>query len=265
MSPPDLASICRQIPLLRDLPIEEFTITPLAGYTNHTVRLQTETADWVLRIPKPATDSYIDRAAEAHNQELAADLQLAPTVAWRDESGLSLTPTLAGQALQADDLNQAGCLARVAAAIGRLHHSGLRFAGQVNPGELIERYYQLLPAERQQTLRPRLLQARDQLEWLRERDLPLVASHNDLELESLLVDGNHIWMIDWEFSAMASPYWDLATLCNAAQLSESRAREFIQAYCAGDRQMKESVLAVYRNLLMLLSDCWMQALVPETE
>ena len=265
MNNPDLGSICQQIPLLRDLRVEDFKITPLAGYTNHTVRLQTGTADWVLRIPKPATNSYIDRAAEAHNQELAAALKLAPTVAWRDESGLSLTPTLAGQAVQADDLDQSEYLERVAAAIGRLHHSGLRFAGQVNPGELIERYYQLLPTERQQALRPRLLQARDQLDWLRDRDLPRVASHNDLVLENLLVEGNHIWMIDWEFSAMASPYWDLATLCNAAGLNENRSRDFMQAYCADDRQMKESVLAVYRNLLMLLSDCWMIALVPETE
>ena len=63
---------------------------------------------------------------------------------------------------------------------------------------------------------------------------------------------------------MASPYWDLATLCNAARLSSVQAAEFLHSYCADAPGMEESTLCDYRCLLQLLSDCWMNAFVPET-
>jgi thiamine kinase-like enzyme len=67
-------------------------------------------------------------------------------------------------------------------------------------------------------------------------------------------------MIDWEYSAMASPYWDLATLCNAAQLDLAQSRQLLRDYCTDAAQMKESTLFDYRGLLKLLNDCWMAAL-----
>ena len=63
----------------------------MPGYTNRNYRLYNQNFDWVLRIPKPATDHFIDRDAEAHNQALVQRLGLAPQVAWRDATGISLT------------------------------------------------------------------------------------------------------------------------------------------------------------------------------
>jgi thiamine kinase-like enzyme len=71
---------------------------------------------------------------------------------------------------------------------------------------------------------------------------------------------NKLWLIDWEYSAMASPYWDLAILCNEADLDLPQSRLLLQAYCLGGPAMKESMLFDYRTLLKLLSDCWMAAL-----
>lgn len=265
MNTPDLNAVFTRVPLLRESKPEDFTITELVGYTNHTLRLQKGDADWVLRIPKTKMDAYIDRAAETHNQQQAADLGLAPGLAWRDDSGLSLMQMIPGRTLQADDLDRPACLETVAATLSRLHRSDLRFEGRVNLAELIHRYYRLLPEDRQQELSPRLQKAAEQLGWLEDRELPAVASHNDPTLENWLLDGDRLWLLDWEFSAMASPYWDLAILSNTAQLSSTRAADLLKAYCAGEAQMKESVFAVYRELLQLLSDCWMLALVPETE
>jgi len=96
---------------------------------------------------------------------------------------------------------------------------------------------------------------------LDDRDHEYVPSHNDLVLENLLLDDGRTWLIDWEFSAMASPFWDLASLANAAGLDYAGSRELLRLYCAGGPQMEESLLFDYRNLLQLLSDCWMAALV----
>jgi hypothetical protein len=62
---------------------------------------------------------------------------------------------------------------------------------------------------------------------------------------------------------MASPYWDLATICNSAGLNETKSRQLLQIYCEAAGPMKESTLFHYRELLQLLSDCWMSAFAAE--
>lgn len=259
----ELADAFARIEPLRAQRLEDFTVTALPGYTNRNYRLRKAGQDWVLRIPKADTNAYVDRHAEARNQAQAARLGLAPTAAWRDDSGLSLTPTLPGRALLPRDLVDPRSRRVVTAALSRLHGSGFEFIGRVDPGELIARYYQMTPAAAQAALSTRWQQARETLRWLDGRDLPAVASHNDPILENLLLDGDRLWLIDWEFSAMASPYWDLATLCNAASLTAPQALQLMQDYCTSTEPMQESVLCAYRELLQLLSDCWMAALVPE--
>ena len=56
---------------------------------------------------------------------------------------------------------------------------------------------------------------------------------------------------------------DLVAAClpiEAAALDDAQSVALLQLYCAGGPQMEESLLFDYRNLLQLLSDCWMAAL-----
>jgi thiamine kinase-like enzyme len=257
---PDLIEIFTQIPLLHELSPDNFTITPLAGFSNQNYRLHNRHADWVLRIPKPRTNGFIDRAAEAHNQDQVRRLDLAPQVAWRSPSGLSLTPTIsAGRSLARPDFTTEQMLQGIIAPIRRLHRSGLRFHGNTNLGELLDNHFDLLSASEQAPFLPRLRQARRLLALLETTDVEYVPSHRDLVLENLLFDERRLWLIDWEYSAMASPYWDLATLCNEAELDRVQSRRLLQVYCADGAEMKESLLFDYRGLLRLFSECWMAA------
>ncbi len=239
----------------------DFTITPLAGYTNRNFHLHNHQHDWVLRIPRAKTNGFIDRAAEAHNQTLAHQLQIAPRVLWRDSQGTTLTPTLStSRELCAADFGNDAMLKIIVDPIRRLHLSGLPFRGRVNLQALLYEHFAMLSEGDQQRLAPRLRQAERVLKLLQTRDDAYVASHNDLVLENLMFDNSRLWLIDWEYSAMASPYWDLATLCNAANLDLQQSQRLLRAYCAGERVMEESILFDYRGLLKLLSDCWMAAL-----
>lgn len=250
------------IPPLEGLTPGDFSITPLPGYTNTNLRLRNRGQDWVLRVPRASTDRFIDRAAEAHNQALACDLGIAPRPAWCGESGLMLTATLAAsRSPGAADLADRSILQSVLEPVRRLHRSGAAFRGRVDLARLLERYYSMLDETRQREFRHRLRAARELLPLLADRDLDYVPSHNDLVLENLLLDGERTRLIDWEFSAMASPYWDLASLCNSAGLDYAGSRELLRLYCADAPRMEESLLFDYRNLLQLLSDCWMAALV----
>lgn len=260
MSQAEIEKAFSRLPPLLEFVPEDFEITPLAGLTNHNFRLQNSTHDWVMRIPKPETSPYIDRKAEAHNQALAFDLGVAPQACWRDSAGVTLTPTLrSSRALQAADFDSDNMLAAILAPIQRLHRSQLRFRGKVDLNHLLRRYFEILSQADRQRLWPRMQQAERILSLLEARDSLYVASHNDLVLDNLLLDNKRIWLIDWEFSAMASPYWDLATLCNAANLDLENSQRLLRVYCAGAPAMDESVLFDYRGLLRLLSECWMAA------
>jgi len=247
--------------VLADFTVDDFTITPLAGYTNQNFRLYNHQHDWVLRIPRAKTDRFIDRDAEAHNQTLAYQLQIAPQASWRDHEGITLTPTLStSRALCAVDFGNDTMLKIVVEPIQRLHRSGLSFRGRVNLRQLLSDHFALLSGSDQQRLEPRLQQAERVLKLLQTRDQAYVSSHNDLVLDNLMFDNTRLWLIDWEYSAMASPYWDLATLCNSANLDSPQSRRLLQIYCAESLVMEESILFDYRELLQLLSDCWMAAL-----
>ena len=262
MNQVDLEALFPRLPLLQDFVPGDFEITPLAGYTNHNFRLQNYRHDWVLRIPKPETDRFIDREAEAHNQALAGGLGIAPQVSWRDGSGITLTPTLrSSRALRATDFDDDNMLQTILTPVQRLHRGGLAFQGRVDLKELLSRHFAILKRTDQEKLKPRLQQAERLLSLLETSDSPYVASHNDLVLDNLLLDDANIWLIDWEYSAMASPYWDLATICNAANLDLNRSRRLLYRYSDGGEPMQESILFDYRGLLKLLTDCWMAALV----
>lgn len=254
----DLEQAFACIPQLAGSSQAEYTITVLPGYTNRNYRLRNRDRDWVLRCPRVETNRFIDRVAEAHNQALAVGLGIAPEAAWRDDSGMTLTATLTrSHSPVTADFTRAKSLATLLAALQKLHRSGLPFRGRVDLNELLPRYFAQLDEVQQQRMQPRLRQAERILGRLEVIDTARVASHNDLVLENLLLDTDQPWLIDWEYSAMASPYWDLATLCNAARLDYRQSRFVLDTYCVDGSPMEESILFDYRGLLQLLSDCWM--------
>ncbi len=262
MNEPELTAVFRRIEPLADRDPGEYDIRRLPGYTNDNYHLENAHEDWVLRIPRAATNPHIDRRAEALNQHLAVELGIAPRPVWRADDGLSLTPTIRpGDPVEAADLRDPAQRAQALEPLRRLHRSGKRFQGRLEPGPLIERYEALLPATRRVEFATRLRAARLLWPLVQDRDAEYVPSHGDPVLENLLVGDDRVWLIDWEFSAMASPCWDLAILYNAARLDYAESRALLTDYCADGLQVEESLLFDYRNLLQLLSDCWMAALV----
>ena len=260
MKPGEIDWFLSLIPELDRINPADIKRTELSGLTNLNFRLQIEDQDWVLRIPKPETNLHIDRDAEIHNQLLANQLGIAPRPVWRDNSGASLTPTLKStRPISASELNQPDTLKALLMPVRKLHRSGFRFLGAVNLKDTIHQYFSALPEARQLDFSQRMDEAQYRYDRIDEHDCEAVASHNDLVLENCLIGSQSLWLIDWEFSSMASPYWDLATLCNAANFDRVQSNRLLECYCADGVQMEESLLCDYRTLLQLLSDCWMAA------
>lgn len=248
-----------RIPLLRNYQPDDFKIQRLPGLTNHTYHIKNLEHDWVLRIPKPDTNAYIDRRAEVANNEIAIQLGLAPDCLWRDDSGLSLTKTLQHtQSPTAADLCSPEILRAVLARLEKLHNSQQKFHGRVNIRELLKRYFALVPVAYKASIHNDFTSALQRLTIIEQKDRTLTPSHNDLILQNLLIDTNQqVWFIDWEYSSMASPYWDLATLCNTADLDLEQSFNLLKMYKSQHHISDIDLLMDYRQVLEVLTQCWM--------
>ena len=144
------------------------------------------------------------------------------------------------------------------ARLGVLHQSKTGFSPPVNLELLLKRYFDLLGQDQQLALEADYQSAGEKIESLSPRDATPVPSHNDLVFENILRDdSNRIWLIDWEYASMASPYWDLATLCNSANLDELESALLLQIYEQSCARLDIGVLMDYRFILGLLTTCWM--------
>ncbi len=257
----ELKHAFERIPLLKDYQPADFKIQRLPGLTNHSFHLKNLENDWVLRIPKMDTNCYIDRKAEAINNNIAIQLKLAPSCLWRDDSGLSLTTTLCHtQSPTAQDLSNPEILSSVLKKLKILHTSKQNFHGRVNIRALIKRYFSLIPSQQQPLISHDFSNALERLISIEKKDLTLTPSHNDLILQNLLINANsQIWFIDWEYSSMASPYWDLATLCNAADFDLEQSFNLLNIYHNQQNISDIDLLMDYRYVLQVLSQCWMMA------
>lgn len=256
-----LKAVFKRVPLLAARGLQDFQIKLLPGYTNQNFHLKNDQNDWVLRIPKQETNLYINRQYEAHNAALANRIGIAPECIWRDDSGLSLSNTLLdSRTINTKDLDDRIVLRGLLKIVARLHGARFKFQGEVDLQKLLKQYYQLVPEKQQKSLKISFLSALSKAEKLSRDKTPLVLSHNDLILENILVTkAGQIWVIDWEYASMASPYWDLATLCNAAGLSCADCNWVLGEYQSHELKLDADILLEYRYVLDILSKCWMAA------
>ena len=256
---PDLKSVFERIPRLRSFQPEDFAINQLAGFTNFNFRLRNKTRDWILRIPKSETNQFINRSFEANNVEAVSELGFVPETIWRDDSGLSLAVSCSrARPLHPDDMRNELILTSLVNCIGRLHKGNFEFYGEIDLRELIIRHFDLVPKNLKPSLNSRFQTAQLKLSTIENIDPGKVPSHNDLVLENLLVETDYrIWIIDWEYSALASPYWDLATLCNTARFDSTQNRHLLELYRLQAFDLDLRILRDYQFVLQFLSVCWM--------
>ena len=63
---------------------------------------------------------------------------------------------------------------------------------------------------------------------------PLVACHCDPLCENFLDTGERMWIVDWEYSGMNDPMWDLGDLSVEGQVRRAPGEEMMRAYFGGE-------------------------------
>ncbi len=243
---------------------EDFAQERQGGLTNRVYKLDFGgDRRFILRIPGKGTEDYIDRAVELHNARVAAGAGVSAEVVHGDaDSGIMLTRFIDGIVTMTPERfrERQGAPARAALALKRMHDCGKEFRFRFELFAMIDDYLGIL--DRQQAELPEGYHAVvDAAQPLRAAldasPPPLAPCHCDPLCENFLDDGRRMWVVDWEYSGMNDPLWDLGDLSVEAGFDAAQDREMMEAYCGGapsPAQMGRMV--IYKAMCDLLWTLW---------
>ncbi|PSJ50986.1 choline kinase family protein [Kumtagia ephedrae] len=252
----DAHAALRAIPALAGY---EGPLQRLGGLTNRVYRA----GDLCLRMPGKGTEEYIDRANEAVAAREAAKAGVSPDVVHVDaRSGVMVTRFLDGAHTMSPESFKArkGAPARAAAAFRRLHTSGAVFPFRFELFAMIDDYLKIL-STRDVALPDGYHDVVREAEAVRAalaaNPLPLAACHCDPLCENFLDTGERMWIVDWEYSGMNDPMWDLGDLSVEAGFDGEQEEEMLRAYFGGAPSPSErGRVVIYKAMCDLLWTLW---------
>jgi thiamine kinase-like enzyme len=233
------------------------------GLTNVTYKVTVGGAAYALRLAGEGTSEYIDRIAEEHNARVAAEAGINAEVIYFDATdGTMVTRFVDGVSMNAGDGfgRDSGAPVRAARALKRVHTLGRVFKSRFDVFAAIEGYLELLRGWR--TPLPEDYyevgqRARAVRLALEVSPAALVPCHNDPWPANLLDADGRIYLIDWEYSGMNDPMWDLADLSVEARFGPEQDRTMMEAYHGiGLSQALCSRLEVYKAMSDLHWSVW---------
>ncbi|HEX6120138.1 MAG TPA: phosphotransferase [Dongiaceae bacterium] len=247
-------AVLERVPFLAGRDAAAWQVQAIGSVTNRTWRVASGDESYVIRVAGPTT-RYLDRSVEARNAAIAADLGIAPAVLFLDDT-LLVTRFVAGaRALTEGDLDDPAQLLAVAALLRRLQHSAVPFAGERHPFGEIDRYLAQHGHARAVALR----QAAQPIEEALARSpRPPAPAHIDAGAANFLLrtDGL-LLLVDWEFSAMADPAWDVASILMQRNAGEDEAgRRFAAAVLGDVSERTMARLALFTAALCLVAGSW---------
>ncbi len=231
----------------------------LGGLTNIVFRA----GAYCLRIPGKGTEEYIDRDNEAGAARAAAEAGVSPDVIYADaHSGIMVTRFIDDTTTMTPELfkSRNGSPARAARAFRKLHSSHARFDFRFELFAMIDDYLKVLAGKTVDLpdgYHEALAEAETVREALAARPLPLAACHCDPLCENFLDTGERMWIVDWEYSGMNDPMWDLADLSVEAGFDAAQDGEMVNAYFGRAPHADElGRIVIYKAMCDLLWTLW---------
>ena len=211
----------------------------------------------VLRVDKPLAGYLgLDRAGEFDLLHCIQPHGFSPEPLYSDPGeGILICRFLEGEACNPEDVHRAENiieLGQLLQSIHRLHVPEFksRFVNQ------IQYYEQTLSGHPKHQI---LRQGIDLLATLTANSDDMVLGHNDLTAANL-IQGERLFIIDWEYASLNDPYFDLATVVENHALTESETKLFVDAY-TGERQFIDFVkLDDWRQLTHYVNLFWLMML-----
>lgn len=234
-------------------------IERLGGLTNMVFRA----GDMVVRLPGEGTEAYIDRANESVAARAAAAAGVSPGVVHDDPgSGLMVTRFVPAALTMTPDLfrTSPGAPERAGTAFARLHSSGATFPFRFELFAMIDSYLGLLEGKAvdlPEGYHDVLAEAGAVRDALQTNPVPLVPCHCDPLCENFLDTGGRMWIVDWEYSGMNDPMWDLGDLSVEGEFDADQDMAMLRAYFGGPpTPFDHGRMVIYKAMCDLLWTLW---------
>jgi thiamine kinase-like enzyme len=213
---------------------------------------------FVARLDKPfARLLALDRRAELDVLHTVSAAGIGPQIIWADpDKGVLVTSYIPGTAWSPEDVHDPARLGRLALTLRQLHSLPPR--GSVfTPGKMALAYARKAGTDSASRIAEQAAKLAEKL--LSETRRPALC-HNDL-VHSNIIDGETVRLIDWEYSAVGDPYFDLATVVRHHQLNAERVEYFLSAYFEAPGKEHFSRLEAFCRLYDRLAALWYLSVV----
>jgi thiamine kinase-like enzyme len=252
MSDPLLDRVIRSVPGWERA---DFEVEPLeGGITNRNYVVTMDGIRYVLRVPGADTALLgIDRANEYRAASVAADAGVGPeVVAFLPDTGCFVTRFVEGVHIPMDELRRDDVLGLVVRSL-RAFHACPPIPASFPVFRIVEQYREV--AELRGVDAP---PAYDDAHALADRieaafatnPSPLTTCHDDLLNANLLRDGDHVWIVDYEYAGMGDPFFDLGNLAVNNEL-DAPAQESLLRHSFGEVRDRHRARLV---LMRVMSD-----------
>lgn len=242
---------------------QDLSVEQIGGMTNRNFKVSFDGNDYVLRIPGNGTEGMVERKNEEVNTLLTYRMGISPEFFYfNEDTGIKLTRFIDGaETLTPATVQRYEHLVQIADILRRLHHSSVRLNNDFNVFREIVSYEKLLDKIGAKMYsgygecRSRIFHLQERLN---ELGIDLKPCHNDLVSENFIKDvRGKIYLIDWEYSGMNDPMWDLAALLLESDFTEPHRNLLLEYYlgCPADDAVNEKIL-IYQVLMDVLWSIW---------
>ena len=234
------------------------SVEQLGGMTNQNYLVKTSSNQYIVKFFGKGTDKLIDRQNEKFNLELLKDLKLdVENYLFDIEAGIKVNQYIENaETLNFNTIKTK--FEKIVPILQTIHASGKELRGEFAPFEEIKKYESLIQGgisyPNYEDVRKSVLSLKNVLEKI---GVDNKSCHIDLVPENFIEgpDG-HLYLIDWEYSSMNDPMWDLAALLLESEFTPEEEADFL-AYYEGDKTpVSREKIRIYKILQDIIWSLW---------
>ena len=234
------------------------SVEQLGGMTNQNYLVKTTNNQYIVKFFGKGTDKLIDRKNEKFNIELLKDLKLdVENYLFDIEAGIKVNQYIENaETLNLNTIKTK--FEKIAPILQTIHASGKELKGEFAPFDEIKKYESLIQGEiyypNYEAVRKSVFSLKEELEKI---GVDKKSCHIDLVPENFIEgpDG-HLYLIDWEYSSMNDPMWDLAALFLESEFTPEEEADFL-AYYEGDKTpVSREKIRIYKILQDIIWSLW---------
>ena len=237
---------------------EIVSVERLGGMTNNNYLVETTNRKFIVKFFGKGTEKLINRIAEKNNLEKLRDLELdVENYIFDINEGIKVNEYIEN-ATTFDAHYIKTKNKEVAAILRKVHGSGKELEGEFKIFDEIKKYEDLIQGEIKYAyydkIRDKVFGLQSHLE---EIGIDRKSCHIDLVPENFIEDENgRVYLIDWEYSAMNDPMWDLAALFIESNYRKSEEGDFFKYYYSEKTPVSIAKIMIYKILQDFLWSLW---------